>query len=336
MPWLQRLLRLPNRPLQIPEVLKAAEEHLRAVAAEGLKVRYLPVRLSVAVSSDDFRGLEPFLGDLRREMQDVMARLTAKPRYAALSPRLEIDLIEAGDLTLGSAPRLHATFPEREQRATWRPGAPESSPSEPARRNEAAGTLFELVLTTVSGEQTGLQNLFVLCLEPALPAACLDSAAAPSRLVPGAGGEILHEESGEPWGGLSPRISPLETVLPAELDASVDIPPEARSSQLYRFYQPGRPEMLWAPQGLLLIGRRAELVHWVPAPTPRNLSGRHFALLRAPGNALKVMDLKSTNGTYLGGRRLTPFERLVVTPPETVEIGTEGTMRLDLRTRPSV
>ncbi len=97
MPWLRRLLRLPNRPLQIQEVLKAAEEHLRAVAVEGLKVRYLPVRLSVAVSSDDFRALEPFLGNLRREVQDVVARLAAKPRYAALSPSLEVDLIEAED-----------------------------------------------------------------------------------------------------------------------------------------------------------------------------------------------------------------------------------------------
>ena len=192
--------------------------------------------------------------------------------------------------------------------------------------------LFEVVLTAVSGEQTGLQSLFLLCLEPALPAVCLDSDAAPSRLVLGAAGEILHQETGQSWRGLAPRISSLQTALPVELDASVDIPPEARSSRLYRFYQPGRPEVLWAPQGVLLIGRRAELVHWVPSPTPRNLSGRHFALLRASGNAIKVMDLNSTNGTYLGGRRLTPFERLVVTPPETVEVGTEGTMRLDIRT----
>ncbi len=292
MPWLRRLLRLPDRPLQIQEVLKAAEEHLRAVAVEGLKVRYLPVRLSVAVSSDDFRALEPFLGNLRREMRDVVARLAAKPRYAALSPSLEVDLIEAEDLTLGSAPRLHATFPAGERRATWRPDAPRKSSLDGPGAREDAGALFEVVLTVVSGEQTGLQSLFVLCLEPALPAAVLDS-----------------------WRGISPRITPLRTVLPAQLDASTDMPPDAPSSELHRFYQSGRPELLWAPQGVLLIGRRAELVHWVPSPTPRNLSGRHFALLRATGNALKVVDLNSTNGTYLGGRRLKPFERLVVTPP---------------------
>lgn len=351
--WLQHILRLPARPLQIPEIVEMAEEHLQAAAMEGLRQRYLPSRLVVAVSVDDYRGLAPFTAELGNEMQRVLERVAEIPRYNALAQRLDVHLIEAGDLKPGSPPRFYAKFPDGDRRAAWDPEAPAfhlPSP-EPMPVTLSTGVtvstgasqplavpgpglgdgLFEIVQTAAAVESTGFQSVYVLCLDPALPMRCLDPEAADGRLVFGADGTLRDEAGGEPWRGLAPQIHELQTAVPVELDGSVDMPPEARRSKLCRFYVPGRVEVLWAPQGLLLVGRRPELVHWVPATAPRNLSGRHFALLRGTAQTLRVVDLGSTNGTYLAGRRLQPFERVQVSPPETLEVGTEKTMRLDLR-----
>lgn len=349
--WLQRLLNLPSRPLQIPEILKSAEEHLQVAAMEGLRRRYLPSRLSVAVSSDDYQALVPFVTELRREMQSAFGRTAERPGFEALSPAVEVTLHQASELKLGSPPRFLAGFPPGHVQASWNPGTPFPhqavhlpAPGPPAGSPEAAGSLrcadtvtrdggdsvFKLVVTTASAESTGLQTVFTLCLDEALPAGCLEEDAT-STLVLDAQGLLRYAAGQEIWKGLSPRVSELRARVPVELEGSVDIPPEARASKLCRFYRPGRPEVLWAPQGILLVGRAPELVHWVPPGAPPNLSGRHFALLRGNGRTLRVVDLGSTNGTYLAGRRLEPYERVRVAPPETVEVGVEGAMRLDLR-----
>ena len=332
--WLKKALRfggIQTRTLQIPEILEAAEEHLRAVALVGPTSRFLPVRLSVAVASADLKGIAPFESELRREMQEVVTRLAARPRYKVLTPHLELDLSEAQELPPGSAPRLHATFPEGSRSASWRPGAPVRAGTQV--EEAVSPTLFDAVLTMVSGEATALQSAFVLCLEPRLPARCVAPDAADVSLVVDADGVVRELESGKPWTGMTPKRCEVDAVLPTELDASVDLPPEARSSVLYRFYTPGRPELLWAPRGFVVVGRRSDLAHWVPGNSPQNLSGRHFALMRSRARALRLADLGSTNGTYLGGRRLHAFERVAVGVPEVVEVGTEGTLSLDLRLR---
>ncbi|MCP4664307.1 MAG: FHA domain-containing protein [bacterium] len=129
-------------------------------------------------------------------------------------------------------------------------------------------------------------------------------------------------------------ISELGESLPAGLISSVEGPEDGAPLALYRFLRPGQPDLLWAPRGLLLVGRKSELVHWVPPSPPQNLSGRHLAFLRARGAALRVVDLGSTNGTYVDGRELRAFERVLLALPNVVEIGTEGTLRIDLRQAP--
>ncbi len=330
--WLKKALRfggIQTRTLQIPEILEAAEEHLRAVALVGPSSRFLPVRLSVAVASADLKGIAPFESELRCEMQDVVARLAARPCFKVLAPHLELDLTEAEELPPGSAPRLHATFPKGSRTASWRPAKRIKAGTQV--EEAVRPTLFEAVLTMVSGEATALQSPFVLCLEPRLPARCVAPDAADVSLVVSADGTIQELETGKPWTGVAAKVSEIDSALPVELDSSIDLPPEARSSVLYRFYTPGRPEVLWAPQGFLVVGRRGDLAHWVPGNAPQNLSGRHFALVRSQGQALRLVDLGSTNGTYLGGRRLHAFERVAVGVPEVVEVGTEGALSLDLR-----
>lgn len=325
--WLQGWLGR-TRPLQIPEVLEMAEEHLRVAAMEGLRCRYLPTRLVVAVSREDYGGLEPFAPELQSEMRQALKRASEEPRYMALSRSLEVQLIEAGDLKPGSPPRFYATFPTGDRRADWNPLAKPRSRRKPPGDPEF---LFELVLTAASVEHTGLQSLHVLCLNPVLPTRHLDLGDPEARLIMAPDGQIYDETSGKPWPGPEARIENLATAMPVELDGSVDIPLEPQGSKLCRFQRPGRPEILWAPQGLLLVGRRAELVHWIPTAAPRNLSGRHFALLRAAGPTLRLVDLGSTNGTYLAGRRLRPFERVQIAPPETLDIGVEGAMQIAVR-----
>lgn len=331
--WLKKALRfggIQTRTLQIPEILEAAEEHLRAVALVGPKSRFLPVRLSVAVASADLKGIAPFESELRREMQEVVARLAARPHYKVLAPHLELDLTEAEELPPGSAPRLHATFPKGSRTAFWRAAKRIKGGTQV---EEAVPTVFEAVLTMVSGDATALQSAFVLCLEPRLPARLVQPEAADVSLVVTADGKVRELETGQPWTGVPVKVSEIDPTLPVELDSSVDLPPDARSSVLYRFYTPGRPEILWAPQGFLVVGRRNDLAHWVPGNAPQNLSGRHFALMRSQGRALRLVDLGSTNGTYLGGRRLHAFERVNLGVPEIVEVGTEGALSLDLRLR---
>ncbi len=100
---------------------------------------------------------------------------------------------------------------------------------------------------------------------------------------------------------------------------------------VYSFQPPRRRQVLWSPQGVLLIGRKAGMVHWVPSAAPQILSGRHLAFVKAPSGGLRVVDLGSTNGTYLGGRRLGAYEGVMVTLPSSVEIGSEGALRMEMR-----
>jgi hypothetical protein len=329
----QKLLRLgglQTRTLQIPEILEAVEEHLRAVALVGPKSHFLPIQLSVAVASADLKGIAPFESELRREMHEIVSRLAARPAFKALTPRMEVDLSEAEELLPGSAPRLHATFPKGCRTASWRP-TPRTLSGTQVEKKAAETPLFEVVLTAVSGDSTSIQSVFVLCLEPRLPANRVDPDAGDGSLVVNPEGIVEELGTDKPWTRVEAKVTEVDSVVPAELDSSVDLPPDASTSVLYRFYVPGRPEVLWAPQGFLVVGRRSNLSHWVPGNPPQNLSGNHFALMRSQGRTLRITDLGSTNGTFLGGRMLHPFERVAIGVPESVEVGTEGAMRLDLR-----
>lgn len=336
--WLRRLQRtsgLGTRTLQIQEILEAAEEHLQAASLPGLKTRFLPTRLSIAVAGADLKGLQPFAANLEEDLRTVLGRLARRPGLQALSESLEVQLIEAGELTPGSAPRFHAAFPEGVRRAVWRPAdlRPEAAatsltPGTPDRESP----LVEMVLTAIATDRTALQTVFLVSLEPTLAARILVPQRPPDEVLEiDADHRIRIVGCGELWLKMEPEISELRESLPAGLISSVEGPEDGAPLALYRFPRPGQPDLLWAPRGLLLVGRKSGLVHWVPPSPPQNLSGRHLAFLRARGAALRVVDLGSTNGTYVDGRPLRPFERVLLTLPNAVEVGTEGALRIDLR-----
>lgn len=326
-----RLAGLHSRALQIPEIVEAAEEHLKIVSLPGISQRYLPCRLAIAVSAADLESLTPFEDDLRRALQNMARKLGQKRTFHALAKVLDIDLSVDQELGEGDAPRFQATFPEGPRQATWQlvPRAKAGKKFRSTTIEKARPVLLEVVLTIADTERTAMQSLFTLCLEPTLPVAAIEADDAGSIVLRSDGGlEIL--ETGENWNGVTPQVGHAPNI-PDELEGGFDLPPEIRGSTLYRFFKPGQPEVLWAPQGLILVGRSTDDAHWVPAASPRNLSGRHLALLRAPRNGIRLVDLGSTNGTYVGGRRLRAYERVQVELPETIAVGTEGTMTMDLR-----
>jgi len=336
--WLRRLLRtsgLGARTLQIREILEAAEEHLQAASLPGLKTRFLPTRLSIAVAGADLKGLRPFAANLEEDLRAVLGRLARRPGFQALSERLEVQLVEAGELRPGSAPRFQAGFPAGGRRAFWRPEdlRPDAADTPVAQASpEPQAPLVEMVLTATATDRTALQSVFLLCLAPTLAARCLVAQRPPDELLEiDADHRIRIVGSGDPWLKMEPAVSELKESLPAGLISSVEGPEDETPLALYRFLRTDQPDLLWAPRGLLLVGRKSGLVHWVPPSPPQNLSGRHLAFLRARGDALRVVDLGSTNGTFVAGRELRPFERVMLSLPNAVEIGTEGVLRIDLR-----
>jgi pSer/pThr/pTyr-binding forkhead associated (FHA) protein len=48
-------------------------------------------------------------------------------------------------------------------------------------------------------------------------------------------------------------------------------------------------------------------------------------------DGLVVTDLASTNGVYVDGARLTPLRRRRIETPASLDVGTEGTLRLEVR-----
>ncbi len=122
--WRRRLLKvggLQPRTIQIDEILESAEEHLLAAALPGLNTRFLPTRLTLAVSCEDFESLRPFQDQLIRELRAIVARLSELPDMETLADDLEVRLLEAQDLAAGSAPRLRAGFPPGQEKAVWSP-----------------------------------------------------------------------------------------------------------------------------------------------------------------------------------------------------------------------
>lgn len=290
------------RPLQLCEVVAAAEEHLAASALPGLEVSYLPTRLVVGVSADDLRILEPFAERLAADLQAAQRRLAKDGELQLLGDRLEVELRPDEELAIAAPPRFRSSFPVGSRRASWRPAGPSSDaffPHETWKR-------FELVFTAGSRSGTARQQTVEVALAVA---------------TPGAG--VLEAP---PARGLPP------VSLPAEALEALGVGAAAVSSPVLTRREP-RGERLEAAGGVVVVGRAPALAHLVPTAAPRNLSGRHLALVRPAAGGLSVVDLGSTNGTHLHGNRLEPFVPAPLELPARLEIGTEGSLRLDLRER---
>ena len=192
-------------------------------------------------------------------------------------------------------------------------------------------SVLELVVTAQSVNRTALQTILWLWLEPTLATGWWHPKGLELGLRPDAGGG-LRSSAGEVYDGELPgRVKHRRSAPDEGWPERLGPPPEHR--WVHRFALTGKPDVLWAPGGVVLIGRRSSQVHWVPASAPRNLSGCHLALVRAADGAMAVVDLESTNGTLLDARRLSPWQRVAVHPPVAVDVGQEGALRLDVRVR---
>lgn len=317
------------RPLQLRELVLAVEEHLLAIALPGLAVSYLPTGIRLAVSPFDHSSLAPFEDELREQVRAVQARLAAQPAMRALGPPLAVELVEDATLQAGAPPRILSSFPAGNTVATWRASEPVDSRSAAAPAPEN-GTLLELLLTVTGGSGTARQIALRVGLGPLLPVSEVGSAAtAEGRWLEESDSGLRCLPDGEPWNGQAPDpLGPLAEISPPELPTS--IPASALSTRAWRWVLTGRGNLLWAPAGALLIGRRPESAHLVPPGSPANLSARHLALVRTASGEIAAIDFASTNGTFLEGARLLPFRVSTLSLPATLEFGSEGSLRIEV------
>ncbi len=339
------------RPLQISEVVQAVDEHLRAAALPSLRLRYLPTVLEIWMSDGDWAGLRPFEEHLREAILEVYAELAGKSGFAARAPAPEIKFLADDEISLGNPPVIESGFSERDDEATWKPGkripsfAAGAAPVRPSRVEEG---VFEFLITSDFQGGTARQSMLLVCLTAELPLGLVARAAAVSPPGPPGGtpAETLRLDGerrivtagGEEWEGPAPERKTLPEAPPpieglAHEETGV-LPTFALP--VFRFQPSQRPAVVWAPGGALVIGRGAGESHWVPASAPSNLSGRHLALVLMPGTGFFVCDLESTNGVYLGGARLPALRLAELELPAALDIGKEGSMRIEVRPAPAV
>lgn len=321
--WLGRLRPGKRvRPLQISEVVQAVEEHLRAAALVSLRSHYLPTRLTIRLSEADWSSLRPFEGHLRKTLGESYARLAEQPRLAVTgtAPRIAFD--PASHLALGDPPVLESSFDDRAVEAFWWPGKGRDRDRQPPADFAAAEDgLFEVLVTASPRDGTARQSVAWVCLAPELPRRLLASDASPEERL----GMTEDEEIDS--GGAVPAPERLDLVdRPSVLD---ELAVEARPVWLFR--RSRGPDVLWAPGGVLVVGRESGRAHWVPDAAPRNLSASHLALLFGSEDGLAVADLASTNGVYVDGARLARLRRQRLATPAALDVGTEGTLRLEIR-----
>lgn len=322
------------RPLQIREVVAAAEEHLRAVALPGLERRYLPGRLEIRVSQADLAVLRPFREELERALRSLADGMAVQSTSRATEP-LAVEIVATRTLREGEAPLFEAGFPPGCRRVEWTApsggasrGASDSSSraaaldggtvlgrGREAPADEAAVATWELRVTAANAAGTALQSSlefeFGASVDGGPDEPRDDLAPPPEESEGGPSPERLP----------GPRPSPAARRILERLDL---LDPAVRPATLLGT---GATKL---EGGVLLLGRVEGAAHWVPPGAPPNLSTTHLAFFLADG-ALQVVDLDSTNGTRLGPRRLEAGAPVPVSGGETLEIGSEGRCRIEIR-----
>lgn len=74
-------------------------------------------------------------------------------------------------------------------------------------------------------------------------------------------------------------------------------------------------------QGQITLGRSTACD--IPMPAASNVSGRH-CMIQLAGGQVTVTDLGSTNGTFVGGRRLAPNQSVAVTSGTVIYLGNQS------------
>lgn len=293
------------RPLQIRELVLAAVEHLEAAALAGLAKRYPPTRLVARVAREDYRSLAPFRDAIARELALAYAALGAREGFELLAPELEIELTDGGAEGAGQPPRFLSEFPQGDAATHWVPARVGNGQPGPAGEGVFGPPALELFLTVSAGGGTARQSKILVVLTPELPPplrAFAERAVALGAIAAVAPGGPLEEK--------------LRTALAGEVR---------------RIALAGNESLYWAPAGALSIGRRVGLAHLIPPDAPANLSGRHFAFGREASGRLAIIDLGSTNGTFLDGRKLEAGKPEALPLPARLEIGREGALSIEMR-----
>lgn len=293
------------RPLQVRELVLAAVEHLEAAALAGLAKRYPPTRLLATVAGEDYRSLAPFLDAIASELALAYAALGAREGFELLAPELEFELLDSGAGRAGQPPRLRSEFPQGDATAHWLPTGAEKGQSGPADEEASGLPALELLLTASTGGGTARQSRALVVLAPELPLAL--RALAHRAAVVGA-------------------VAPFVAGVPLDQNLRTALAGEVR-----RIALAGNGALYWAPAGALSLGRRSGFAHLIPSDAPANLSGRHFAFVREASGRLAAVDLGSTNGTFLEGRKLEAGRTEPLPLPARLEIGREGALSIHVR-----
>lgn len=196
---------------------------------------------------------------------------------------------------------------------------------------------LEIVATPFAGQGTARQSAIRICLSSELPMDLVSPAAEPGRSLALADLGDVDEEGAEAalaerLGSKVERLPSLDASRPLELEPEMGSAPTRieLSGLAFRLGGASSLPMIWAPGGALVLGRDRRRCHWAPSGAPANLSGRHLALVRGEGGGLWVVDLHSTNGSFLDGESLEPLQPVPAALPASLEIGHEGALRLEI------
>ena len=145
--------------------LAAAVEAVRGRALRGIRRRYLPSSLRIAVSPEDYRFLDPFReeleGEVWRALEDLKGEDDGGLWLATADPVALVLGVEAS-LDPGAPPRVDLAYPEGVRTASWAAGA--------AASGKTGGPWpLRLVLTAAAGDGTALQETVEAWLGLELP-----------------------------------------------------------------------------------------------------------------------------------------------------------------------
>lgn len=326
----RRLLRA-GRVLQIEEVRAAVAEQLEVGALRGLHRRYLPSRIVVEVSAVDHRYLEPFLDRLTGAIRDEAQQRLAGGGWdaAAGPPAVRLDMNR--HLRPGAVPRVRLEYPTPVASASWRPSGRRGPTAWGDRSREGATRgLFGLVITAAVDDGTAIQEAVRLHLAPSLPRAVLDPGAPPGSEVAwdGDARRFVESPGDEP---VRPESGRLEVHPPPVVaDSAAASLPAGWDRPWVELKRPGSDRLLWCPGGALIIGRADETAHLAPEHAGPSLSRCHLALTFSEAGGLGVVDLGSTNGTFVDGERLEPSAPRALALPATLTIGELGRLVVEM------
>jgi len=314
--------RLPDgRPIQIDEAVAAAVEAVRGRALRGIRRRYLPSSLRIAVSPEDYRFLDPFReeleGEVWRALEDLKGEDDGGLWLATADPVALVLGVEAS-LDPGAPPRVDLAYPEGVRTASWAAGA--------AASGKTGGPWpLRLVLTAAAGDGTALQETVEAWLGLELPRTLVEPDAAPGEILQIRGGQVV-ERSGQPWlhGGRSVEANP-----PPPTPRGAGSLPVTWDGPWLRLRRGDGSHLVWCPGGVLFVGREPVFAHLVPTAPSSLLSAAHFALWSDDARIV-VCDLESTNGTLAGTTPLPPGEPLHLAPPVTLQVGSRASLTIEV------